>query len=118
MRQVIAGVPTLVFKNCTTEEQVKIMTLIRYERKDLDTIHVEDVFRSEEFYEVESWIFAGDKVELLATWDTFNSDGVVFDNKNLPHNEIFIVNSIVAPYVKHSNVESPASVGVDIKVVY
>lgn len=118
MKQVVAGVPTLVFKNCTTEKQVKIMTLTSYERKDLNTIHVEDVFRSEEFYEVESWILAGDRVELLATWDTFNSDGIVFDKKSLPYSEIFIVDNIVSPYAKYSNAENPASIGVDIKVVY
>lgn len=118
MKQVVAGVPTLVFKNSNTDEQVKILTLTSYERKSLDTIHAEDIFWSEEFYEVESWIFAGDRVELLARWDTFDSDGNALGEKFLPHHEGFIVTNIVTPYVKYSDAESPASIGVDIKVVY
>ena len=117
MKRFVAGVPKLTFKNMKTDEEVKIDTLVKYERKSLDFIHVKDVFISEELYAVESWLNVEDGVELVLRFDIFHANGERIGEKFLPHYENFIVKDIIVPYVISSDCESASKIGIDIKVV-
>ena len=117
MKQFIVGVPIVTFINCQTNEEVKMLLSIDYNKFGDEIVLDYATICDEEYEQILSWILNENFVKIKLEFNTYIGDAEdICSPQKGKYEEIYPVIMAYKPFVKNSNCESAGTIEFKIKV--
>ena len=117
MKQFVTGVPIVTFINCQTNEEVKMLLSIDYNKFGDEIVLDYAMICDEEYEQILSWILNESFVKIKLEFNTYIGDAEdICSPQKGKYEEFYPVIMVYKPFVKNSNYESAGTIEFKIKV--